>query len=680
MRREERQQHARENTRRAILDAALELFIADGYGQVSIRNIAAKVDYSPGAIYSYFPSKDEIFFALAEEGFREIGERQFAGSPSDDPLGDVRAVAWRLYEFSKDQPQYFALVFLDRHVPRVSKEYERFSFISDMRSRALAQVERCIEDGIFPATTDSEVALRLLFAPVIGIAALRLSNRMQPDVDADALTRDAIETTLVGICAGAPTHARCVPVSPAGTIRSGESSNSAVSSGHQGDPTMVKAGAVARTVAIVALAVGLTSACDAAKGESAAKTAAPAAISVSVAAATEQPITRFLKVTGTLAAEEEAEVAAEIQGRVIATPVERGTRVAQGADLIRVSPAEAQAQAAEAEANAAQLERRLGLGGTDVRRGVSGDPEERRRGVSGDPEERRQGVSGDPEERRQGVPGDNAEFETDRVPEVANARAQLTLATGEFDRAKMLFDKQLLSKSDFDQKSAQAEVARRQFEIARNGAMQQYQGLLAARARVMLAKKALADTIVKAPFAGVVGQRLVSVGDYVQRGTKVASVLRTNPLRVQLTVPEQYSAGVAVGRSVSFEVDASPGQKFTGQVRYVSPALEANSRTLIVEAVVPNDSGALKPGAFATALIEQANRSPGVLTPAAAVRTVAGTSRVFVVAGNKAEERIVTIGQPLGDLVEITNGLKVGEKVATSNVTQLADGVQVAAK
>jgi len=629
MRREERQQHARENTRRAILDAALELFIADGYGQVSIRNIAAKVDYSPGAIYSYFPSKDEIFFALAEEGFREIGERQFAGSPSDDPLGDVRAVAWRLYEFSKDQPQYFALVFLDRHVPRVSKEYERFSFISDMRSRALAQVERCIEDGIFPATTDSEVALRLLFAPVIGIAALRLSNRMQPDVDADALIRDAIETTLVGIRAGAPTHARRVPI------------------------------AVARTVAIVALAVGLTSACDTAKGESAAKTAAPAAISVSVAAATEQPITRFLKVTGTLAAEEEAEVAAEIQGRVIATPVERGTRVAQGADLIRVSPAEAQAQAAEAEANAAQLERRLGLGGTEVRQGVSGDPEERRQGVPGD---------------------DSAEFETDRVPEVANARAQLTLATGEFDRAKMLFDKQLLSKSDFDQKSAQAEVARRQFEIARNGAMQQYQGLLAARARVMLAKKALADTIVKAPFAGVVGQRLVSVGDYVQRGTKVASVLRTNPLRVQLTVPEQYSAGVAPGRSVSFEVDASPGQKFTGQVRYVSPALEANSRTLVVEAVVPNDSGALKPGAFATALIEQANRSPGVLTPAAAVRTVAGTSRVFVVAGDKAEERIVTIGQPLGDLVEITNGLKAGEKVATSNVTQLADGVQVAAK
>jgi len=604
MRREERQQHARELTRRAILDAALELFIADGYPQVSIRNIAAKVEYSPGAIYSYFPSKDEIFFALAEEGFRAIGERQFAGTPSDDPLDDVRTVVWRLYEFSKDQPRYFALVFLDRHVPRVSKEYERFSFISAMRGRALAQVERCIAGGIFPAATDPETALRLLFAPVIGIAALRVSNRMQPDVDADALASAAIETTIAGIRAGAPAKARRVPA------------------------------AIAQTVAALVLVAGLTSACGTAKGESGSKDVAPAAARVSVAAATEQPITRFLKVTGTLAAQEQAEVAAEIQGRVIATPVEPGTRVANGADLIRISPAEAQAQAEEAEANAAQLEGRLGLSG-------------------------------------------GTELVIDRVPEVANARAQLTLAQGDFDRAKMLFEKKLLSQADFDQKSAQAEVARRQFEIARNGAMQQYQALLAARARVTLAKKALADTVVRSPFAGVVGERLVSVGDYVARGTKVASVLRTNPLRVQLTVPEQYSAEVAVGRSVSFEVDASPGKKFTGQVRYVSPALEANSRTLAVEAVVPNDTGALKPGSFATALIEQANRSPGILTPAAAVRTVAGTSRVFVVSGDKVEERIVTVGQPIGDLIEITSGLKAGEKVATSNVSTLADGVRV---
>jgi len=387
----------------------------------------------------------------------------------------------------------------------------------------------------------------------------------------------------------------------------------------------------------VVLFAALLSACGTAKGESSSKTEAPAALTVSVATAAEQPITRFLKVTGTLAAEEEAEVAAEIQGRVIATPVERGTRVAEGADLIRIAPAEAQAQAAEAEANAAQIEGRLGLEG-------------------------------------------GVEFNIDRVPEVANARATLTLAQSDFDRARMLYEKKLLSQAEFDQRSAQAEVARRQFDIARNTSLQQYQALLAARARVVLARKALADTVVRAPFAGVVGQRLVSVGDYVTRGTKVASVLRTSPLRVQLTVPEQFSAGVAVGRAVSFEVEASPGRTFTGQVRYVSPALQTDSRTLVVEAVVPNGDGTLKPGSFATASIEQASHQPGLLVPAAAVRTVAGTSRVYVVIGDHVEERIVTVGQQVGDGAEITSGLKAGEVVAASNVAQLADGARVVTK
>ena len=202
----------RETTRRAILDAALDLFISQGYAQVSIRNIAARVEYSPGAIYGYFASKDEIFYALAEEGLRDLGARELADAPSADPIEDVRAAAWRLYEFSREQPQYFALVFLDRHVPRVSKDYERFAFISDMRNRAMARVERCIAEGLFPATTYAEVALRLLWSPIVGIAALHLSHRIPEGVDIDPLVRDAIETTIAGIRAGAPRLARPVDV------------------------------------------------------------------------------------------------------------------------------------------------------------------------------------------------------------------------------------------------------------------------------------------------------------------------------------------------------------------------------------------------------------------------------------------------------------------------------------
>ena len=133
-----------------------------------------------------------------------------------------------------------------------------------------------------------------------------------------------------------------------------------------------------------------------------------------------------------------------------------------------------------------------------------------------------------------------------------------------------------------------------------------------------------------------------------------------------------------MGRSMSMTVDAYPGQTFTGRVRYVSPALRADSRSLVVEAVVPNEKGLLKPGSFATAQIEQATRAPAILVPLAAVRVVAATPRVFVVNGDTVEERIVTTGQTVGKLIEVGDGLKAGEMVATSGTANLADGVRVA--
>ncbi len=378
-------------------------------------------------------------------------------------------------------------------------------------------------------------------------------------------------------------------------------------------------------------------ACGSADGQAADSSAtnAPAtAVSVAATPAVEQPITRFIRATGSLTAEEQADVAAEVAGRIVATPVERGTAVSDGSVLVRVSPAEADAQAKEAEANAAQIEARLGL--------APGGP-----------------------------------FDVNAVPEVQNAKASFDLAQNEFNRIKSLLDERVVSQSEFDQRRTQMEAARQQYEAARNGAAQQYQALQAARARVALAHKSLADTTVRAPFAGLVAERLVSVGDYVTRGTKVAVVVRINPLRVQLTIPEQFVSAVKVGAPVTFQVDAFQGREFTGTVRYVSPALEANRRALTVEAVVPNQSGDLKPGLFATARIEQPEKSNAVMIPADAVQTAGGTSRVYVVNGDTVEERIVTTGQQVDRQVEIATGLKAGEKVATKNITQLFDGARV---
>ena len=235
-----------------------------------------------------------------------------------------------------------------------------------------------------------------------------------------------------------------------------------------------------------------------------------------------------------------------------------------------------------------------------------------------------------------------------------------------------------MSQSEFDQRKAQLEAARQQYDASRNAATQQYQSLLAALARVSLARKAAADTVVRAPFGGVVGQRLVSVGDYVTRGMKVAQVMRVNPLRAQLTVPEQFVSAIAVGQPITFDVDAYPGRQFAGTIRYVSPALQADQRALTIEALVPNPTGELKPGLFTTARIQQPKPTPAIVAPAAAVQITAGTSRVYVVAGDHVEERLVTTGQSLGERIEVVSGLKAGERVATTNVGKLADGARVA--
>jgi membrane fusion protein, multidrug efflux system len=382
-----------------------------------------------------------------------------------------------------------------------------------------------------------------------------------------------------------------------------------------------------------ATAALLSAACS---GErtSAAALPEPAPVSIQVAEVRSQSIDRFLRVTGSLAADEQADVAAETGGRVIGTPVERGTRVAAGAVLIRISPTEADASLREADANAAQLEARLGL--------VAGQA-----------------------------------FDPARVPDVLNAKASLDWAEADFNRIKALVDQKVVSQAEYEQRLTAVQAARQQYQTALNGAQQSFRSLQAARARVDMARKSSADTVVRAPFTGIVAERLVSTGDFATRGMKIATVVRIDPVRVELTVPEQYLSLVKAGQAVRLSVDAYPGEVFTAKVRFVSPSLKANQRALTVEAIAENIDNRLKPGLFVTALLQQPSPAPALLVPASAVETVAGTSRVFVLAGDRVEERIVTIGEKSGDRVELATGIKAGERVAANPRGQLADGVRV---
>lgn len=222
----ERQDRERQSVRAAILTAARELFVNEGYRHVSMRKIADRIEYSPAAIYSYFPSKDDIFWALAEEGFQRMSE---IASPlldgERDALDALRQMFWLYYRFSREQPQYFELMFVDRTVPQISRDWERIGYVRELMDGTSALVRRAVDAGQLPPATNPDVAFHLLWAAVHGPAVLALCDRLDPREDADALARDTLEAALTGLIQGFPTTfipEHC-PVGRAGSL--GESSD-----------------------------------------------------------------------------------------------------------------------------------------------------------------------------------------------------------------------------------------------------------------------------------------------------------------------------------------------------------------------------------------------------------------------------------------------------------------------
>jgi len=195
----ERQERERQAVARAILDAARDLFVSEGYDHVSMRKIAERIEYSPAAIYRYFSSKDHIFFALAEEGFRLMADRVETSLRSADPLDAVRRTFLAFYEFSRAHPEYFALMFLDRTVPSIRRNWERFAFIRETRGEIVARLRQCTTRGLLPAALDPEAAFNVLAAAVHGVAVMRLCDRPALGEQAEALARDVIEVALAGL-------------------------------------------------------------------------------------------------------------------------------------------------------------------------------------------------------------------------------------------------------------------------------------------------------------------------------------------------------------------------------------------------------------------------------------------------------------------------------------------------
>lgn len=365
--------------------------------------------------------------------------------------------------------------------------------------------------------------------------------------------------------------------------------------------------------------------------------AGPASVpAVPVEAVTEN---ETIRLPGSLAADEEAEVGVNVAAPVKAVHVERGSIVEAGDVLVELDPTDMQNMLAEGEAAVEELRVRLGL------------------------------------------EKDDSVFAPENQPEVQSAKAALDLATVSRDRVAGMVREGIASKEMLDQAETEYRSAEQRYQQALFQVRQLYQSYLTAKTRLKSLNKAVSDTIIRAPFSGWIKQRQASVGERVAPGNEgiVATVVKIDPLRLVLTVPQQYAAQVSTGQKVVFRVEGFPDRVFEGEVRYVAPALDANSRSLTVEALVPNADRTLRPGLFATAELALPTTATKLFVPATAVLRQGEVAVLYVVQDGVARQRIASLGETRGDRVEVLTGLQPGDVVVAAP-DKVSDGAKVVAQ
>ncbi|HVE58493.1 MAG TPA: efflux RND transporter periplasmic adaptor subunit [Pyrinomonadaceae bacterium] len=401
-------------------------------------------------------------------------------------------------------------------------------------------------------------------------------------------------------------------------------------------------------------------------------------IQVTQTKAEARQVPSVIQATGSLVAEETSDVAPKVAGKVVNVSANVGQFVSQGAVIAKIDDkdallrlAEAKAGVTQAIAGVRQAEARLGLSpnGTFT---ASTIPEVR--AASSNVEQAQA-------ELRQ------AEVNL-RQAEVNEKRFRELVETG--DRSVMEYETYRTARDAArtarDTALARVNTAKQNLETAINTAKQNNQAIKsaqanveAARTQVGTAEQAVADTVVRAPFPGYVSARPVAVGEYVSSASIIATILRTNPIKVQIQVAEADVPYVGIGRGVSIQVDAYKDRNFGGTVTAVNPSIDPNSRSAIVEAQIENGDNALRSGMFATVKITREGGSLGVFVPKEAVLNDQSTQsqRIFVIVEGIAKLRTVQVGTEENGTIQILNGVAADEMVATSNLPQLYEGAKV---
>jgi RND family efflux transporter MFP subunit len=334
---------------------------------------------------------------------------------------------------------------------------------------------------------------------------------------------------------------------------------------------------------------------------------------------------RAIAVTGTLAAEDQVTVSFKVTGRLEALEVDLGSTVAQGQVIGRLTPTDFGLRVNQADAALQQARARLGLTGDASDEGV--DPAE--------------------------------------TAVVRQAKAVLDQARLTRDRAAAIVKNGIGSQADLDAADANLRVAEGRYQDAIEEVRNRQGVLMQRRTELDLAKQALTDSRLTAPFAGRVRERHATPGQYLATGAPVVTIVKVHPLRLRLSIPEREAQAVRVGQAVRVTLEGDP-TVHSGRVARISPAIEETSRTLSIEAEVANPSGVLRPGAFANADVVTEAKDAALLIPATALVSFAGVEKVFVVKDGKAAELRVTTGRRDGARVEVTSGLTAGQSVVVA--------------
>jgi RND family efflux transporter MFP subunit len=369
------------------------------------------------------------------------------------------------------------------------------------------------------------------------------------------------------------------------------------------------------------LSVALLASCGQGERSKAAGRAELAERPVSVARAEVRAIPRAIQVTGTLAAQEQSTLSAKVAGRLEQLNVDVGSVLRAGEVVAQVEPRDYELGLQQAAAALAQARTALGLP----------------------------------------LDGEDDRIELERVTSVKQAEAVLEEASKNRERVKRLSGSGIASQSEVDTVEATYTVALTRHEAALEEARGRMATVAQRRVELEMARKRLADAVVRAPFDGAVQARPATVGEYVAVGTPIAQLVKTDPLRLRLEVPERECLLVRTGQVVQLSIEGDTNL-YSGHIARLSPALDEQTRTLRVEADVPRQ-GPLRPGLFARARIIVTAEEPALTVPPEAIMTFAGLEKVVLVQEGKAVEKVVTTGRRGPDWVEVVSGLAKGEAV-----------------